>query len=185
MTTTRHRPRPWQGAAAILLAAAVTAGIARAQSPGGFSHDTSQPIDVSADELEVREEGNTAIFSGDVEAVQGKLELYAEEVRVYYRGQGGDGTLITRIDADGAVTITTPEEEASGDWAIYDVDQRIVTLGGNVQIRRGDNVLTGQRLVVDLTGGPSRLDGAGPGGDRVKGRFKPSEAPGGDGESGE
>lgn len=147
---------------------------ALAQAPGNLSYDTSTPINVSADSLEVREEGRTAIFTGHVQAVQGDLKLQAREIRVYYRHPGSNDGLIARIDANGAVAITTREEKASGDWAIYDVDQKILTLGGSVEVARGGNKVAGQRLVLDMQTGQTRIE-SGNGDGRVRGTFKPAE----------
>jgi len=144
-----------------------------AQTPGALTYDTTKPIDVEADSLEVREEGRTAIFTGHVRAVQGDLKLTASEIRVYYRHDGAEEGLIARIDANGAVTISTKEETASGDWAIYDVDQKILTLGGAVEIQRGENTVKGQRLVLDLASGQTRIE-SGTGSGRVRGVFSPN-----------
>jgi len=175
---------------AIVLAALLLGGhAATAQTPGTLAHDTSQPINVSADRLEVREDGKTAVFSGHVEAVQGDMKLTASEIRVYYRpggtsgpdGKGGkDGStsqFITRIDATGDVAIETPQESAKGDWAIYDVDQNILTLGGSIEITRGENKVEGQRLVLDMGSGRTQIE-SGDGTGRVKGTFSPSDVKG-------
>jgi lipopolysaccharide export system protein LptA len=153
-------------------------GSAAAQAPGALSYDTAQPIHVESDSLEVREEGRTAIFTGHVKAVQGDLKLSASEIRVYYRHpqgaeEGNADGLIARIDANGAVTISTRDETASGEWAIYDVDQKILTLGGAVHIQRGENTVAGQRLVLDLASGQTRIE-SGSGDGRVRGTFTPS-----------
>lgn len=166
------------GALGLLMAALAAPGLAAAQTPGALSYDTAQPIHVESDSLEVREEGRTAIFTGHVTAVQGDLKLSASEIRVYYRhpegGQaGGTDGLIARIDANGAVTISTRDETASGEWAIYDVDQRILTLGGAVHIQRGENSVAGQRLVLDLASGQTRIE-SGTGDGRVRGTFTPA-----------
>ena len=145
---------------------------ALAQAPGNLAYDTTTPINVTADSLEVREEGRTAIFTGHVQAVQGDLKLQAREIRVYYRHPGANDGLIARIDANGAVAISTRDEKASGDWAIYDVDQKILTLGGAVQVERGDNKVAGQRLVLDMETGQTRIE-SGNGDGRVRGTFKP------------
>lgn len=144
-----------------------------AQAPGNLAYDTNTPINVSADSLEVREEGRTAIFTGHVEAVQGDLKLKAREIRVYYRHPGSGDGLIARIDANGTVTISTRDENAQGDWAIYDVDQKILTLGGAVKIERGGNTVAGQRLVLDLKTGQTRIESGNADNGRVRGTFKP------------
>ena len=43
--------------------------------------------------------------------------------------------------------------------AIYDFDRRIITMVGNVALRRGTDTLNGGRLVIDLDSGVSSVDG--------------------------
>ncbi|MEL6197903.1 MAG: LptA/OstA family protein, partial [Pseudomonadota bacterium] len=38
---------------------------------GGFQHDSSEPIEITSDALEVQQQNNVAIFTGDVIAGQG------------------------------------------------------------------------------------------------------------------
>jgi lipopolysaccharide export system protein LptA len=87
---------------------------------------------------------------------------------------------IQRITATGGVEVTRGDERASGDNAIYDFGRRIITLAGNVRLRRGTDTLNGGRLVIDLESGLSSVDssarGSVPGsptgnGGRVRGSF--------------
>jgi len=132
------------------------------QEETGFKHDADQPIEVVADTLEVAKDEETAIFQGNVNAVQGKLALQADTLKVKYRQSGqanGGNSPFSRIDAMGNVVLTSAGETATGDWAVYDVDSKTVTLGGAVVLTREENVINGQRLVVDLVSGRSRVDG--------------------------
>jgi lipopolysaccharide export system protein LptA len=157
------------GAACLLPLAAAWSAPSVAQS---FDHDSSLPIEISADELEVAQEERIATFSGNVDAVQGDLVLSADRLRVHYEAKGdknggvaglgpSEGTSIRRIDADGRVTIASPEETARGDHGVYDVPAKLVTLEGRVVLTRGENVIRGERLELDLVTGKSRMVGAG------------------------
>ena len=53
------------------------------------------------------------------------------------------------------------------DTATFNMSENTVTLVGNVVVTRGSNVLRGQRLVVDLTSGVSKMDGG-----RIDGIFQ-------------
>src|SRR3546814_3422857 len=89
---------------------------------------------------------------------------------VAYRNASGQGLEILRIDADGGVQVRSPSESARGDYGIYDLNSRIITLIGSVSLNRGDTQVRGQRLVMDLNTGRSTLDGgdvASPDGGRV------------------
>lgn len=164
-----------------LLAVALLAIAAPAASQGGLAtsalarHDTKAPIDIDAARIEVRDRENQAIFSGNVKVRQAQMTLEAGQLRVFYRrGQGSDLEIL-RIDAEGGVTLVSPSERARGAYGVYDVEDRQLTMIGNVVLTRGDSVLRGQRLSIDLENGRSTLDGAATGGSsegtRVTGRF--------------
>lgn len=147
---------------------------ALAQKPGA-THDSSQPIEITADALSVAQAEQTAVFSGNVVAIQGELRLSADNLRVYYRGGGapGVGGAIAKLDATGNVTISSPSESAKGEWAVYNVDSGQISMGGKVILNRGENELRGAELVIDLSTGQSRILGGARG--RVKGVFVPGK----------
>lgn len=162
----------------LFTALAVIATSAAAQTGSGGSalkgHDTRAPIDIDAARIEVRDRDNQAIFSGDVRVDQGSMTLNAATMRVYYERAGGGNLAITRLDAAGGVRLTSPSERASARFGIYDVETRQLTFVGGVVLNRGDSVLRGERLIIDLTNGRSTLDGSASGtgaGARVTGRF--------------
>lgn len=138
-------------------------------------HDVDQLIDVSAERVQVEEQENLAIFSGDVQVVQGNLNMIADQLRVYYgrTGENDEGLTILRLDAQGAVKLTSPSETVDSQWGIYDVENEVVTLGGTVKMTRGETLLNGERMVLNLRTGQSTLDGgtAEQQNERVRGRF--------------
>ena len=146
---------------------------------GGFKHDSSAPIEVTSDSLEVREGEQIAIFSGDVVAGQGTLRLTADTVTVDYGGEGGDGTggggdtgEINRMVAEGNVFLSNGAETAQGARAEYDVADGMMRMWGDVVLTQGQNAIAGESLVIDLDAGTGRVEGAG--GERVKSVFTPS-----------
>jgi lipopolysaccharide export system protein LptA len=58
------------------------------------------------------------------------------------------------------VTVTQKDQVAAGDNGVFDVPGNTVTLIGNVVVTRGKDVIRGERLVVDLTSGVSRIERA-------------------------
>ncbi len=90
-------------------------------------------------------------------------------------GTGSD-TKITKIEAKGDVIITSKDDQTTtSDWAIYDVPTQLVTVGGNVVLTQGKNVLKGDRLVIDLKTGESRFENTGDtaAGGRIRALFMP------------
>lgn len=159
-----------------LAALAVTAtGIARAQE--GLSalkgHNSKAPIDVAADRAEAQDRADRAIFAGNVVVRQGSLTLRTARLTVAYATQNGID--VNRIDASGGVTVTSPSETARGDFAVYDLDEGLITMIGNVRLDRGGSFLSGGRLTIDLDTGRAVMDGGlrgvNQGGGRVTGRF--------------
>jgi lipopolysaccharide export system protein LptA len=154
-------------------------GGASAQQPAlGSSHDTSQPIEITADTLEVRQTENIAIFRGEVDAIQGDMLLRADMLVVYYREteENKDDLGISRIDAEGNVFISSPEETAQGKRGVYDVDNGRIDLAGDVVLTQGENIIQGDTLQMDLNTGKSRVISEGETGkDRVRGLFVPQK----------
>jgi lipopolysaccharide export system protein LptA len=178
----RHALRSSCAAAAFAVFAFLS-GTASAQQEAAGGHDTSQPIEINADSLEVQQDRQIAIFTGNVDAVQGEMRLRADTLRVHYRGGDGNqgevegdvGATISRIDADGNVFISSPRETAEGSQGLYDVEKGVITLIGSVVLTRGDNVIRGDRVVLDLATGRSRMESVAPGGaqERVRALFVP------------
>ncbi len=80
--------------------------------------------------------------------------------------------------------ITTDQDQTTtSDWALYDVPTQLVTVGGNVVLMQGKNVLKGDRLVIDLKTGESRFENQGD--TATKGRIRALFVPKQDAKSGE
>lgn len=138
------------------------------------NHDTYQPLDISAERLEMQQRQGRAIFSGAVQVTQGKLTLRSETITVFYAlAEEGSDPSISRLDAQGKFELLSESETLLGDWGIYDVDRQLVTVGGNVIFRQGSSELTGSRLEFDLVSGLAKLDGQDTreDGGRVRGSF--------------
>ena len=163
----------------LIIAALATAvlGSGLAQAQNGVSalkgHDSKAPIDVDAARLEAQDRADRAIFSGNVVVRQGTLTLRTARLTLAYANTNGID--INRIDASGGVVITSPSETARGDFAVYDLNSRLITMVGNVRLERNGSFLNGGRLTLDLDTGRAVMDGGLRGinqsGGRVTGRF--------------
>lgn len=137
-------------------------------------HDTRQPLDISAERLEMQQKQGRAIFSGAVQVTQGKLLLRSDTITVFYKLDSGEtNPAISRLDAQGKFSVTSETETLTGDWGIYDVDRQLITVGGDVSFDQGGSELKGSRLEFDLVSGLAKLDGQDAGGanGRVRGSF--------------
>jgi lipopolysaccharide export system protein LptA len=150
---------------------------ALAQSTGQVSalkgHDSNAPVDVNADRIEVQERADRAVFAGNVKARQGELTLDTARLTLAYTQ--GNGIKINRLDASGGVVVTSPSETARGNFAVYDLDRKLITLIGDVRLARQGSTINGSRLLIDLNSGRAVMDGGAPGvgqsGGRVTGHF--------------
>ncbi len=181
-----------------------------AGSFAGLSKNSNEPIDIESDLLYVYDAKKYATFKGDVKAVQGTTTIRSSELDVHYVGSGSDsltgapkeaasagkaadakktegvafgedGTKISKIYARGNVVINSDQDQTTtSDWALYDVSAQLVTLGGNVVLTQGNNVLKGDRLIIDLKTGESRFENTGNAGTgkRIRALFMPKEKSG-------
>jgi lipopolysaccharide export system protein LptA len=162
-------------ALAAFAAALLGSGMALAQSGASAlkGHDSKAPIDLAADRAEAQDRADRAIFAGNVVVKQGDLTLRTARLTLAYANT--DGIDINRIDASGGVTVTSPSETARGDFAVYDLNEGLITMVGNVRLERGGSFLSGGRLTIDLDTGRAVMDGGIRGvnqaGGRVTGRF--------------
>lgn len=204
-----HSPAPKLIALTLALAgtgvALAQATTAPAAAPAKNSpHNSNAPIDWVANRIEVQDQQHRAVLTGAVRVVQEEMTLTADRVTANYTGSvagssspssspapasGGKapagsnsgGPQVHRLDANGNVVVTRPTEVAHGQYGIYDLDKRLVTLIGGVTLdRTGANAGTvrGGRLVIDLNTGHANMDGSAVGGagsagvgGRVSGRF--------------
>lgn len=167
--------------AATLLLLGLVAGympLSAQQASALKGHDTTQALDVAADEIKLKQKKGQAFLSGAVKVTQGDLVLTANQIVVSYdMAEGFDNPAVQRLDATGGVKLTSPSETVSSEWAVYDVEKRIVILGGTVAYNTKDASIKGDRLELNLLTGLVKLDGQSQDGDqRVRGRFSVPKA---------
>lgn len=134
---------------------------------GGQPRLETQGAMVTANQnLEYWQAKKLAVARGGAVAVTGDRKLAADILSVYVE-PGENGQLeLRRLEAVGSVVLTTAEDVATGDEAVYDAKSGIATLCGNVEITRGQNRLRGKCAEINLNTGVSRLIG---GGGRIQG----------------
>ena len=147
----------------------------------GFSQNRDQPIQIDAATLELRDKQKQAIFAGNVKVAQGDTTMTSGTLLVFYEsssaappvanskaaksapiqsatpGPGGSSS-IRRIEAKGGVIVTQREQVVSGETAVFDTRANLITMRGDVMLTRCKNVVRGDRLLVDMTTGVSRVE---------------------------
>ena len=145
---------------------------------GRFSAPGDGPLDISADDLEVFDQQNRVVYSGDVNAVRGTSRLRADRMELFFEPIEGPGFgPLIRMVASGSVFYVTPTEVARADGGTYDVQADTITMIGNVVLTQGCNVSTGERLVANLESGTAELTGSsGETSGRVRSVFFPEDS---------
>ncbi len=170
---------PAVGAGLLVLGMAM--GPAAGQSGSGIGANLSDAssrskaaVDIAADSMELLEEQNTAVFTGNVDAVRGKIKLKSNKLVVKYnevtRQDGSKKTEVRFLDATGRVTIVSGNQTITSDWAKMDVKANKAVIGGNVTVVQGKTRLRGDKLFLNLTTGQSRMQGG-----RVRAKFFPQQ----------
>lgn len=138
------RRRSWP--AVIACVAAGIAGVAIA-GHGAAAERNDPPIEIEAERgIEWRQEEKIVYARGNARAVRGALVLRADVLSARYRDRANGGTDIWRIEADGAVRITRPDERLDGDHAVYDLETGVLTLTGRtVRLVASDSEITADR----------------------------------------
>jgi lipopolysaccharide export system protein LptA len=160
----------------------------------GFSQNRDQPIQIEAAALEMRDKKKEATFSGNVKVVQGDTTMTSKSLVVFYDsspaptpaanskaaksapmqsatpGPGGSSS-IRRLEARGNVVVTQKDQVVTGETAVFDTKTNMITMLGGIVLTQGKNVLRGDRLMVDMATGVSRVESDS---GRVQGLFQSS-----------
>ncbi len=130
-----------------------------AQAQALANHNSNAPVDFDAGSIEVQDRADRVVLAGGVKVTQAGMTVTSQRMTVAYTRSGS--TDVNRLDATGGVVVTKGNEVAKGNVAIYDLDKRLITMVGNVQLTQGANRLNGGRLVIDLNSGKATVDGRG------------------------
>lgn len=106
--------------------------------------------------------------------IQGGVDtLEADKISAFFTENASGKQELEKMEARGNVIITTPTEVITGAYAKYTAASNKANLNGGVTIRRGQNILEGDRAVVDLTTNLSQIFASEKTGQRVRGVFFP------------
>jgi lipopolysaccharide export system protein LptA len=165
-----------------VLAQSAVSGVPNAMQ--GFSQNRDQPIQIEAATLEMRDKKKEATFSGSVKVIQGDTTMTSKTLVVFYDsatapvaapetdakvavksasiqsatpGPGGSSS-IRRLEAKGSVVVTQKDQVVTGETAVFETKTNLITMLGGVVLTQCKNVLRGDRLLVDMTTGVSRVE---------------------------
>jgi len=131
-----------------------------------------------------RDKTKQATFSGSVKVVQGDTTMTSKTLVVFFDsnsaaaasaptktkgavkasplrsatpGPGGSSS-IQRLEARGDVRVTQKDQVVTGKTAVFDTKINLITMLGGVVLSQCMSVLRGDRLLVDMTTGDSRVE---------------------------
>lgn len=132
-------------------------------------------INVASDKFTADLNAKTGTYSGNVVVTQCDTKLRADTVRITTVNNQAD-----KVNANGNVVVDSPKSGiATGQAGLYDVPKKMVTLSGNVVLKKDKNVMRGAQLTINLTTGVATVGGgvkgtSTTGNGRVQSVFSPS-----------
>ena len=170
--------------AALAALALLAAGPASAQ----LAQNSDAPVDITADELEVFNNECRAVWRGNAEALQDTSRLRADVLTIVNKAgpakpgaaAGSNCGTLDRMEAQGSVYYMTPQQRVRGKLGVYDAATETITITGDVIAVQGQNVLRGERMVINSSTGQGVMQGQATGRNaqgRVRGVFYPKSEP--------
>ena len=132
------------------------------------------PVDIIADEMQWNDDQKIAYAIGNAIATQGEKQISANKLIVHL-DQEEDTNEIILIEAEGNVIFTNKKEVATGKIAKYDFIKNNIIIEDTVTLKRDDNIMKGELLVMDLNTGLSQIT-SDKRTKKVKMRFSPKKA---------
>jgi len=127
------------------------------------------PVKITGDKFVVDDAKHLATFTGKVVVVRTKLNVWAAKVVVDY-GEGGPSDIKSFV-ATGSVRIKTPDQDATGDRAVYDPSSQLLRLTGHVIVVNATGTVGSPELIVNMITNTSTFTASS--GGRVTGVFTP------------
>jgi len=109
--------------------------------------DTDQPIDITSDRVETDTKDSLITFKGNVTARQRDMVIYADFVEAII---SQDGKAIEKVTAGGNVKIQQGLRVANCEKAVYYNLEKKVVLTGEPRVWEGENMVSGEEIVVDM-----------------------------------
>ncbi len=126
-----------------------------------------QPIQIQADKMTAKEDSQTVIFSGNVDARQGDVRIRSDEMTIFYietdddsKKKAKNAQQVEKIICIGNVEVTSEEWLGTSDTMHYFSKKNLVQLIGNAKAYKGQNKVQGERIDYHLDTGQSEVIGA-------------------------
>jgi len=171
--------RHWQSFSICLLASAAWFSTPLAWA---LDSDRKQPIEITADSVELNEGEGYSIYSGNVIITQGTMKINASRVKITFNDDGIETMLATEDNNDGLAYMRQESEptgdgtgdimEAWGKRIEYQLNTEYLTLLGSAKLIQKGNQFSGHEILFDMP--TENIKATGGAGKQVKMVFLPS-----------
>ena len=122
-----------------------------------------KPIDIRSDGLKVFHRDRYGVFSGNVRADRGDVQLFCDELKAFYDEAGA----VKRLECRGRVLAVMGTKQARGGLAVYEADQDTVRITDNPVLSDGDDTMRGEVVIFNLGDDTVRIE-------KPRGRYQTS-----------
>lgn len=116
---------------------------------------TQSKTDITSDSLTVNNKKNTAVFTGHVVAIKGRLKILSSALKVIYTKKNKIKMLI----ATGNVHIIKGKDNITGGRAVYYDKKKIAVITENPVAFEGKNKIAGKEITINFKTGISTVIG--------------------------
>jgi lipopolysaccharide export system protein LptA len=144
----------------------------KGKSTEALQFNKNDPITITSDRMEADRKKNFIVYSGRVVAVQGEMTLKSNTLTAHFNP---DMKGFKEIIAEGNVNITQSDRVATGSRAVFNDQQKTITLTGNAMIRQGNSEVSGPRIIFFIEQDRAIAESSDQQKQRVKATIFPSE----------
>ena len=120
--------------------------------------EAKKPIEILADSMQWNKLQGQAIATGNAKAIQGQTTIKANKIIAVLSEDNSQQ--IKELQAIGKVVFLKDKQLATGDKATYYINEEKVIIRGNVELKRDDNIIKGEKLIIDFLKGLSKMEGS-------------------------
>jgi len=123
--------------------------------------DRKQPIEITADSVELNEGEGFSTYSGNVLIVQGSMTIEANKVKITFNDDGIETMVATEGNNDGLAYMQQESEplgdgkgdimEAWGKRIDYQLNTEFLTLLGSAKLIQKGNLFSGQKILFNMS----------------------------------
>ncbi len=152
ISSSRH-PRRYRHWRTSILGLALA--LALGQPAFGLPEDADQPIHIQADNAEIDEQAERAVYRGAVQIDQGTLRVTAEEITVEWRNQKVFRIIATGKPAQYTQQIEADEDrvQANANTIVYYTQEERLDLKGDAHLSQQGNTISGDLIQYDIVAG--------------------------------